>query len=120
MNATTTTPITAPTPIPCLECGRMLRSVKSVKRGRGAACQTKVNKAAKTVDLSDFKPAQVQSALDLIEDAAIVKVRPNVFRSVSTDGTAEYLTHPAACNCPAGLKSRNCYHRAAAIILLAA
>jgi len=119
MNATT---IEAPTlaPIPCLECGRMLRSVKSIKRGRGAACQTKVNKAAKIVDLSDFKPAQVESALELIEDAAIVKVRPNVFRSVSSDGMAEYLTAPQACNCPAGLKDRACYHRAAVIILLAA
>lgn len=119
MNATT---IEAPAlaHIPCLECGRMLRSVKSIKRGRGSACQTKVNKAAKTVDLSDFKPAQVQSAMELIEDAAIVKVRPSVFRSVSSDGTTEYLTHPAACNCPAGLKDRSCYHRAAVIILLAA
>jgi len=119
MNATT---IEAPAlaPIPCLECGRMLRSVKSIKRGRGAACQTKVNKAAKIVDLSDFKPAQVQSALDLIEDAAIVKVRPNVFRSVSSDGMAEYLTGKHACTCPAGKKMNKCYHRAAALILLAA
>lgn len=117
MNATTTATVT---PIPCLECGRMLRSVKSIKRGRGAACQTKINKAAKKVDLSDFKPAQVQSAMELIEDAAIVKVRPNVFRSVSSDGTTEYLTAPQACNCPAGLKTRNCYHRAAVIILIAA
>lgn len=119
MNATT---IEAPavTSIPCLECGRMLRSVKSIKRGRGAACQTKVNKAAKTVDLSEYKSAQVQSALELIEDAAIVKVRPNVFRSVSSDGLSEYLTAPQACNCPAGLKDRPCYHRAAVTILLAA
>lgn len=119
MNATT---IEAPalTPIPCLRCGRMLRSAKSIKRGRGAACQTKVNKAAKIVDLSDFKSAQVESAMELIEDAAIVKVRPNVFRSVSSDGTTEYLTAPQACNCPAGLKTRNCYHRAAVIILIAA
>lgn len=121
MNATTTAKTATDTPSPvCLSCGRKLRSVKSIARGRGQACQTKVNKSLKTADLSEFSTKQVESARELIEDGAIVLVRPNVFRSVSSDGQSEYLTHPAVCNCPAGLKDRACYHRAAVIVLLAA
>lgn len=105
----------------CLRCGRPLRSTTSQARGYGRTCQTKVRAASNIVDLSAYQPAQIESARELIEDAAIIPIRRNVYRSVSTDGTELYLTAVTGqCNCPAGLKSRRCYHAAAAQMLAAA
>lgn len=104
----------------CLKCGRGLTSARSIARGYGGGCWAKVRRAAKAADLHDFKPRQLDQAEELIEDGAIVPLRANVFRTVSTDGTETYLTHPQTCSCPAGLKGRACYHTAAARILIAA
>ena len=104
----------------CTRCNRVLRSKTSISNGYGRSCKAKIAAASKTADLADFKPAQIESARELIEDAAIVLIRRNVFRSVSTDGTEQYLTARQSCNCPAGLKSKRCYHRAAVEILTAA
>lgn len=104
----------------CLRCGRALRSTTSTARGYGRTCATKVRQAATVVDLSAYKPAQVEAARELIEDAAIIPIRRNVYRSVSSDGSELYLTAVTGqCNCPAGLKSRRCYHAAAAQLLAA-
>ncbi|MFE9391691.1 DUF6011 domain-containing protein [Streptomyces sp. NPDC006784] len=102
----------------CLRCGRLLRSVVSRARGYGRTCAARVRRAA--ADLAGFKPHQVDAARELIEDGAIVAIRNQVFRAVSTDGTATYLCHPTNCACPAGLASRRCYHVLAARLLLAA
>lgn len=111
--------ITKPaSPIRCLHCGRWLRTAKSIARGYGPKCSAKVAASAQTLELADWKPAQIQSALELIEDAAIVRLRRNIFKSVSSKGDAFYLTAPQACNCPAGLAGRMCYHRAAVEILI--
>lgn len=104
----------------CLRCGRALRSTASAARGYGRTCAAKVRQAAATVDLADYKPARIDSARELIEDGAIVQIRPRVYRSVSSDGTALYLTATTGqCNCPAGLRSTRCYHVAAALLLAA-
>lgn len=108
------------TPAKCLNCGRKLTAAASIARGRGRTCQAKIRAAANVIDLTDYKPAQIESARELIEDAAIIPIRANIFATVATDGTATYLTAPQACTCPAGLKGRRCYHRAAAAILIAA
>ncbi|MFF4834091.1 DUF6011 domain-containing protein [Streptomyces sp. NPDC001315] len=102
----------------CLRCGRALRSAKSRATGYGAKCAAKVRNAP--VDLTDYKPHQIASAQELIEDGAIILIRGNVFAAVSTDGTETHLVHPAACNCKAGLKGTRCYHQLAARLLLAA
>lgn len=102
----------------CLTCRRPLRSAASIARGRGPVCARKARNS--TADLTDYKPAQVDAARELIDDAAIIPLRSQVFTVVSTDGAETYLTHPAACTCPAGIKSRRCYHTAAARLLLAA
>ncbi|WP_181785354.1 DUF6011 domain-containing protein [Streptomyces phytophilus] len=102
----------------CLRCRRPLRSTTSIARGYGAHCAAKIRHAA--ADLTDYKPAQVDAARELIADAAIVHLRSVVFVTVSTDGTETYRTAPTACTCPAGLKTRRCYHTAAARLLLAA
>lgn len=104
----------------CLRCGRTLTSKASVARGYGRSCAAKVRTAATVADLHDFKPAQVASAAELIEDGAIIPLRPRVFTVVSTDGTETYLAHPSNCTCPAGLRGARCYHQLAARILLAA
>ncbi|RAJ70262.1 hypothetical protein K378_01427 [Streptomyces sp. Amel2xB2] len=104
--------------VTCLGCRRPLRSAASIARGRGPVCDRRARQSA--VDLRDFTPAQVDAARELIEDAAIVPLRGRVFRTVSTDGRELHLTHPATCNCAAGLKARRCYHIAAARLLLAA
>lgn len=105
----------------CTKCGRVLRSARSIARGYGPTCAARIAKAAKTAPaLADFKPAQIEQARELIEDGAVVPLRRNVWRTVSTDGTETYLTARQACTCPAGLKDRRCYHRAAVEIVSAA
>lgn len=102
----------------CIRCGRKLTCAKSISTGYGPKCATKVRRSA--VDTSDYKPHQIASARELIEDGAIVLIRGHVFAAVSTDGTETHLVHPAACNCKAGLKGTHCYHQLAARMLLAA
>lgn len=113
MNAAATTHHTN-----CLRCGRTLRTAKSQATGYGPTCARHIRRAA--VDLTDYKPHQVASARELIEDGAIVPLRSVVFVAVSTDGTETYRTAPTACTCKAGLKGTRCYHQLAARMLLAA
>ncbi|MFL1903094.1 DUF6011 domain-containing protein [Streptomyces tauricus] len=102
----------------CLRCGRVLRTAKSQALGYGPKCAAKVRNAP--VDLTDYKPHQIASARELIEDGAIVPLRGIVFLAVSTDGTEIHRTAPTGCNCKAGLKGSRCYHALAARLLLAA
>ncbi|MEV6833499.1 DUF6011 domain-containing protein [Streptomyces sp. NPDC051133] len=102
----------------CLRCGRPLTSAKSQAAGYGPTCARHIRRAQ--VELTDYKAHQVASAIDLIEDGAIVLIRDQVFAAVSTDGTETHLVHPAACNCKAGLRGTRCYHQLAARMLLAA
>jgi len=105
----------------CLNCGRTLSSDGSIARGYGRTCARKIRTATNAADLNGFKATQIADAVELIEDAAIVQIRPRVYRSVSSDGTALYLTAATGqCNCPAGLRSVRCYHVAAARMLAAA
>lgn len=100
----------------CLRCGRPLRK----STGYGPTCARKIRQARAAADLTDFKPAQITSARELIEDGAIIPLRGHVFTAVSSDGTETYLSHPTNCNCPGGNRGRHCYHMAAARLLLAA
>ncbi|MFE0801099.1 DUF6011 domain-containing protein [Streptomyces sp. NPDC058812] len=113
MNAAATTHHTN-----CLRCGRTLRSTKSQAAGYGPTCARHIRRAA--TDLTGYKPHQINSARELIEDGAIVPLRSVVFIAVSTDGTETYRTAPTACTCKAGLKGTRCYHQLAARMLLAA
>jgi excisionase family DNA binding protein len=76
---------------------------------------------AATADLDGFKPAQVDKARELIEQAAILPTkRQGLFTAVSSDGTTTYLVHANGCTCPAGQRGKHlCYHRAAVAILTA-
>lgn len=102
----------------CLHCHRILTSARSIALGYGRTCARKIRNAA--VDLTDYKPHQIASARELIEDGAIIPLRSVIFIAVSTDGTETYRSAPTACNCPAGLKGSRCYHQLAARLLLAA
>jgi hypothetical protein len=102
----------------CLRCGRTLTSAKSQATGYGPTCTRHIRRAP--VDLTDYKPHQIASARELIEDGAIIPLRSVVFVTVSTDGTETYKTAPNVCTCPAGLKGSRCYHQLAARLLLAA
>ncbi|MFI1165628.1 DUF6011 domain-containing protein [Streptomyces sp. NPDC020801] len=104
----------------CLRCGRTLTSAKSVTAGYGPTCARHIRHAERAVDTTDYKPHQIASAHELIEDGGIILIRGHVFAAVSTDGTETHLAHPAACNCKAGLKGTRCYHQLAARMLLAA
>lgn len=115
---------TAATITRCPRCRRVLRSARSIAAGVGPTCKAKIAAAAKT---TTAKPAQVAKAAELIELGAIVPIRgrrarrTSVFRVVSSDGTRTYLTATTGqCNCPAGLKSRDCYHGLAARLVTAA
>lgn len=111
------------TPITCGRCGRILRSARSIKRGYGPTCGAKRVQPFEIVDVvADYTAAQVEKARELVELGGIVRIWPDrkVFKVVSTKGDEVYRTHPAACNCPAGLHSRRCYHELAAQVLLIA
>lgn len=116
--------LTTPQPILCLGgCGRWLRSPKSIAAGYGPTCAAKV-RLARLSELravpapKGFKAEQVAKARELVEEGALVQVRPRVWRTVSGDGRRTYLTAREACNCPAGLRSTTpCYHRAAVEIV---
>jgi Family of unknown function (DUF6011) len=104
----------------CLRCGRRLRSAKSISTGYGAGCRARIRAAAKLADLAAWTQRQLEDARELIEDGGVVPTsRPGVFRTVSSDGEEFHLTHAQACNCPAGLRSLRCYHRAAVALVLA-
>ncbi|RCG31971.1 hypothetical protein DQ384_05360 [Sphaerisporangium album] len=112
---------TAVDPAKCRRCHRALTSAKSIATGYGPGCAAKIRGAAKTADLTDFKPAQIAKATELIEQGGILRTRrPNLYTAVSGDGNTTYLVARQACTCPAGIKNRACYHRAALTILAAA
>lgn len=99
----------------CRRCGRKLSAAKSVERGYGDRCWQ-----LRQLE-TEFSARQIDSAKDLIVDGGIVASlkRRGVFTVVSSDGTETHLVHRAACTCPAGRKSRPCYHRAALMLLAA-
>jgi hypothetical protein len=95
-----------------------LTSVSSVRDSYGRWCKAKIRAAAIAKAIRDFTVAQVEKAKELLADGGLIATkRPGVYRAVSSDGQSSYLTHPAACNCPAGLHGRRCYHVLAARIL---
>ncbi|MHA6764771.1 hypothetical protein [Streptacidiphilus sp. PAMC 29251] len=72
-----------------------------------------------------FTTAQANAALELIEDGGIHEQRPDIYRTVSTDGTRIHLTTADRCTCPDGIKAttahhRPCYHALAVRVLEAA
>ncbi|MEU6785893.1 helix-turn-helix domain-containing protein [Nonomuraea angiospora] len=70
------------------------------------------------VDLSIFKPDQVDKAREAVEQRAILRTsRPGMYAAVSSDGSTTYLTHAAGCSCRAGQRGIRCWHRAAVAIL---
>lgn len=104
----------------CTRCRATLKSPASVKRGMGAHC-ARMDRREKAAAAAGFKPATLAKARDLIADGGIVPVRGRrIFRAVSSDGTATYLTAPQGCTCKAGLRGKHlCFHRAAATLLAA-
>lgn len=98
----------------CLRCGLKLSAASSVAAGYGWYCGHLVRMAARTVDLVGFARTAREQAVELISTGGVVPAGfPGVFRTVSSSGDAYYLTHSAACNCPAGLHGQLCYHVAA-------
>jgi hypothetical protein len=109
----------------CQSCGRRLTSAASIARGRGPKCSAKVRRAARLVvdliDAAGYKPHQLVSAVELIEDAAIVPLPvAGAYVAVSTDGHEFYECTAHTCGCPAAEHDRKCYHRLSATILDAA
>lgn len=107
--------MTAHTPTTtCARCGRVLTSPASIRRGYGAGCWTLVRAGKHTADLADYKPHQIDSARELLEDGGLLHLRNNIFLAVSSDGTRTHRTTAHHCTCHAGLRSTPCFHTAAA------
>lgn len=118
----TTTDTSAETVHRCLRpgCGRVLRSAESIARGMGRSCARKIREAAEAADLSAWTPKQVEQARELIEDGGLVPAgREGVFLAVSTDGSEVYRCTADFCECPAGQKDHQCYHRCGIAIVTA-
>jgi hypothetical protein len=106
----------------CLKCRHVLRSAKSIARGYGPTCAKYIKENAAAA-ATDFKPVQVEKALELIELGAIAAtVHALLFEVVSSKGDDRYFVNAAtrACTCRAGERGVRCYHLAAAQILTAA
>src|SRR5690606_9684147 len=75
-----------------------------------------------TVNLADWKPAQLDKAREAIAEGAILPTsRPGLLTAVSSDGSTTYLTHACGCTCPAGVRGRYpCWHRPAVALLQSA
>ena len=103
----------------CHRCGRAIRSAISRDRKYGSGCWAKVRRAARVLSdrLAAFTARQVDQAVELIEDLAIVAGETGLFYAVSSDGEDVYEVTAEACSCPA---SAACYHQAAIVILAAA
>jgi hypothetical protein len=98
-------------------CGRRLHCAASRARGYGWGCWRKIRAARKLAALTAFTAAQIESARELIEDAAIIPTAlATVFRTVSSDGKRVYLTSRTGCTCPA---SKACFHNAGVIMVTA-
>jgi hypothetical protein len=98
----------------CLRCGRKLAAASSVAAGYGRCCAQKIRTAIASAEPTEFTADQHEKAAELITSGGVVPARfPGVFGTVASAGDAYYLTHSAACNCPAGLHGRLCYHMAA-------
>ena len=107
----------------CIRCGRVLRSLKSVSARMGRTCKAKVKAAAVATVKARYahKPHLVAKAEEAIEAGGVIQLRGKVCEVAGSKG-AKYLSHPAACNCKAGLKSANpylCHHRIVADIFIA-
>lgn len=109
-------------PTRCLRCGRPLTSTRSITTGYGPTCTRKVRAARRAQITAQYKAHQVAKAEELIEQGALIPLRGRrIFLAVSSDGSATYRTHRAACTCPAGIKGTHpCKHRIAAHIVAAA
>lgn len=106
-----------PTHEHCLRCGRKLRCATSRARGYGWGCWARMRVARKLAALVQFTRRQVDQAVELIEDAAVVPTAMvTVFRTVSSDGQRIYITTVNACTCPA---SGLCFHRAGVLMVTA-
>lgn len=99
----------------CGRCGRTLTDPDSIAAGYGPVCQRRIAEAATA---SAHQPAQIAKAVELIETGGMVTVHHGrAYRAVSSDGQRTYLVAGEACNCPAGLHGRLCYHRVAVELL---
>lgn len=99
----------------CLRCGRKLHSRASRVAGFGKGCRAIIRAARQLAALVNFTRQQIADAVELIEDAAIIPAAiAGYFFTVSSDGTEIYQTAADICSC---LASKECYHRAAVIMV---
>jgi hypothetical protein len=100
----------------CQRCGRTHTDPNRVALGLGRTCAAKIAEAAKAVS---HPASQIEKAVELIEDGALIHWTRDLFLAISTDGTVAYEVDAAAgsCTCPAGVNGRHCYHRIATELL---
>lgn len=101
--------------ITCRRCHAILRSAKSITRGIGARC-LRLERQEQALASDAYKPEQIAAAIEAIEDGAVIPLRGRIFLVVSTNGQDIHRTTATACSCPAGIKGRRCFHRAAVIL----
>lgn len=97
----------------CLRCGRTLGADRSMERGYGPRCWSKILRAMEQAH-ADEKVRQ------LFVDHAITPFKGDVAVTVSARDGRKYLSHPSTCNCPGGLyrpHMGSCYHQKAALVL---
>lgn len=109
----------APAPtVTCDRCGRVLRSAASIARRLGGWCATRRRRALATAATAGAWSAdKLAKVTELLNDGGLVRARrAGVWFAVASAGLTRYIVHAAGCTCPAGLKCRSCYHRAAVTV----
>lgn len=117
--------IPAPAPvvepvIRCLGCGRELKSETSRRVGLGRTCLRNARRRATLLDGS-FTDAQIEAAVEAIEDGAVVPAAvPGIWYVVGSKGDEIYETTAATCTCKAFTEAgRLCWHRASVALIAA-
>lgn len=98
----------------CGRCYRPLQSERARRAGYGRGCLTLVRKAQREALTAGFSADQVNKANELIDDAAIIRIRPGIYMAVSSDGSRIYRCARQNCTCPA---LKPCLHVLAVLIL---
>lgn len=100
----------------CTRCGRPITGDKCY----GSGCAARLAHAIATVDTTGYTPAQVEKAVELVQQGGIVRVG-HLFLAVSSSGTMRYeVAAEGACSCMAASHGRHCYHILSARIMDAA
>jgi hypothetical protein len=105
------------TVVKCRNCGRTLRSTKSITNGVGRMC---AKREAQRAIVDTFPAQQIEKANEVISLGGYQKLSKVTFVVLSSDGESMYTATDETCSCKAGQYGKHvCYHRISVMLLTA-